>query len=216
MLVFGHAGITLGAAVLLNGILIKRYSLRARENKMRQSFQPSSEIHSAQDYPSGSRLSWLTSLGNHIDTRLLLIGSLLPDVIDKPVGMFFFRDTFSSGRIFCHTLLFLLLITLAGFYLYRSYGKTWMLTLSFGTFTHLICDAMWLTPRTLLWPLCGWTFEKVDLIHWMLGIFYALRTDPRVYVPELVGAAILVWFVVVLVRRRRFYAFIRNAGFYDS
>lgn len=216
MLIFGHTGITLGAAVLLNGILIKSYGLRTWENKVRERFQPSFEIHSAQEHPSSSRLSSLTSLANHIDIRLLFIGSLLPDIIDKPLGTFFFRDTFSSGRIFCHTLAFLLFITLIGFYLYRSHGKTWMLTLSFGTFTHLIFDKMWRAPQTLLWPVYGWTFEKVDLTHWIWNIFYAVRTDPGVYVPELVGMAILIWFVVVLVRRRQVYAFIRNSKLYDS
>jgi len=93
------------------------------------------------------------------------LGSLLPDIIDKPVGQFFFRDTFSNGRIFCHTLLFLILITLAGLCLYRSRGKTWLLGFSFGTFMHLIQDQMWLEPRTFLWPLYGFAFEKIDLTH---------------------------------------------------
>ncbi|MBA7692845.1 hypothetical protein ES703_101414 [subsurface metagenome] len=79
MLIFGHVGITLGAAVFLNGALTKSYSLCA-----------------------GGRASGLASLGNRIDIRLLLLGSLLPDIIDKPIGQFFFRDTFSNGRIFCH------------------------------------------------------------------------------------------------------------------
>jgi len=187
MLIFGHAGITLGAAVFLNGALTKSYSLCA-----------------------GGRASWLAALGNRIDIRLLLLGSLLPDIIDKPIGQFFFRDTFSSGRIFCHTLLFLLLITFAGLYLYRSYGKTWSLVLCFGTFTHLIFDQMWLKPRTLLWPLYGFAFEKIDLPYSTQNIPYALYTDPSVYVPEIVGVAILIWFVVRQVRRSKVYSFIRN------
>lgn len=193
MLIFGHAGVTLGAGVLLKGTLSRSYSLQPRVNKV----------------TDGSRPRWLTFL-EKIDTRLLLIGSLLPDIIDKPVGQFFFREYLSSGRIFCHTLAFLLLITLTGFYLYRSHGKTWLLVLAFGAFTHLICDQMWLAPQTLLWPAYGWAFQKYDLTYWLQNIFYALHTDPAVYVPELVGMAILIWFVLVLVRRGRVHAFIRN------
>lgn len=193
MLVFGHAGVTLGAGVLLKGTLSRSYSLQPRVNKV----------------TDGSRARGLTFL-ERIDTRLLLIGSLLPDIIDKPVGQFFFRDSLSNGRIFCHTLAFLLLVTLAGFYLYRSHGKTWLLVLGFGTFTHLICDQMWLAPQTLLWPAYGWAFAKYDLTYWLQNILYALYTDPAVYVPELVGMAILIWFVLVLVRRGKVYAFIRN------
>jgi len=187
MLIFGHAGITLGAAVMLNGALSKSYPLCA-----------------------GGRASCLASLGNRIDIRLLLVGSLLPDIIDKPVGQFFFRDTFSNGRIFCHTLLFLVVITLVGLYLYRGHGKLWLLVFSFGTFTHLIFDQMWLESRTFLWPLYGFGFEKIDLSHWTQGVFHALLTEPAVYVPELVGVVILVWFALVTVRKRKVYAFIRN------
>ena len=210
MLVFGHAGITLAAAALLNGAVTKSYYLRIRQRNTVQDFEPPAQAASAQKHDSCGRVSWLTSLGNWIDLRLLLLGSLLPDIVDKPVGTFFFRDSFSSGRIFCHTLIFLLFISLAGFYLYRTHRKTWPLALSFGTFTHLACDQMWRTPQTLLWPIYGWTFQKHDLSHWLLNILWALHTDPAIYVPELVGAIILVWFVAVLVRRRKFYEFIRS------
>ena len=150
MLVFGHAGITLGAAVLLKSTLGRTHSLRPRVNKVTECLESTPKMHSAQNEPSSGRARWLTFL-EKIDTRLLLIGSLLPDIIDKPLGTFFFRDTFSNGRIFCHTLAFLLLITLVGIYFYRSRGKTWLLVLSLGTFTHLICDQMWLASQTLLW-----------------------------------------------------------------
>lgn len=209
MLIFGHTGITLGAALLLNGILTRSYSLSTSENEVKEHLA-SSQMLPAQNSPSGGRASWLHSLGKCIDIRFLLIGSLLPDMIDKPVGQFFFTDSLSNGRIFCHTLFFLFLITFAGFYLYWRRGKIWIFALAFGIFTHLIFDQMWFESRTLLWPLFGFTFEKIDLTHWMPDILYALRTDPAVYIPELVGAAILVWFVLALVRWRKFYAFIKN------
>jgi len=156
------------------------------------------------------KASWLTYLSSRIDIRLLLIGSLLPDIIDKPVGHFFFRETFSSGRIFCHTLLFLILVAVSGIYLYRRYSKTWLLTLSFGTFTHLIFDQMWFSPRTLFWPLLGLSFERSDISNWIPNIFHALLTDPAVYLPELAGAVILIWFTWLLFRRREIFSFIKH------
>jgi len=209
MLIFGHIGITLGAAVLLKSALSRSYSLQPRVNKLTGCLESTSRMHSAQSAPLGGRARWL-ALFRKIDTRLLLIGSLLPDIIDKPVGTVFFRNSLSNGRIFCHTLLFLLLITLAAIYLYRSHRKTWLLVLSFGSVTHLICDQMWLTPQTLLWPLYGWTFQKHDLTNWVQNILYALYTNPAVYMPELVGAVMLIWFVLVLLCRRKLYAFINN------
>ncbi len=209
MLIFGHTGITLGVAVLLAGALTGGRLPKTTGNEAIESSSRSSQVVlTLSDFPR-HKASWLTSLGSHIDIRLLLIGSLLPDFIDKPVGQFFFRGTFSNGRIFCHTLVFLLLITLTGIYLYQS-QKTGLLVLSFGTFIHLICDQMWLTPQTLLWPLYGYTFQKYALTYWLQNMLYNLHTDPAVYVPELVGAVILIWFVLVLVRRRKLYSFIRN------
>jgi len=209
MLILGHAGLTLGAAVLLKSTLAKRHSLPPRANTGMERLESTSGMHSTQNYSSNGRAKWLAFL-EKIDIRLLLIGSLLPDIIDKPVGQFFFRDTFSNGRIFSHTILFLLIITLAGFYLNRSYRKPWLLILCFGTFTHLIFDQMWLTPQTLLWPIYGFTFARVDLTHWTQNISYSLFTNPGVYVPELLGMAILIWFVLVTARRRKFYTLIKS------
>ena len=187
MLVLGHTGITLGAAVLLKSTL----------------------THPSQNDLSGGRARWLTFL-EKIDIRLLLIGSLLPDIVDKPIGQFFFRGSLSSGRVFSHTLLFLILITLAGLYLYRSRARLWLLTLSFGTFTHFAFDQMWLSYQTLLWPLYGWSFAKYDFTNWVQQMFSILVTDPTVYVPELIGGAILIWFALSVVRRKQVYTFIRN------
>lgn len=209
MLLFGHTGITLGAAVLLTNTLARSYPVQPRVNKVMECPESTSKMHSAQSDPSPGRARWFTSLGNHIDIRLLFVGSLLPDIIDKPVGTLLFRDSLSNGRVFCHTLAFLLLITLVGLYLHRNHGKTWMLTLSFGTFTHLLCDRMWLELRTLLWPLYGFAFEKIILTHWLQDTLRALHTDPAVYVPEMVGAAILVWFAVVVAGRRKVSVFIK-------
>lgn len=196
MLVFGHAGITLGAAALLSRALgSSRLSITRKETKTHFLFSLR-KVEITHNSPE-QKTSRFTSLLSHIDLRLLLIGSLLPDIVDKPIGLYFFRETFSNGRIFCHALLFLVLISLTGLYFYRHQGKTWGLTLSFGTFAHLILDQIWYTPRTLLWPLLG-NFERIGLSNWTMNIFYALFNDPAVYIPEIAGAVILFWFMWVL------------------
>ena len=185
MLVLGHAGITLGAATLLAGAVKSSRSSQIR------------------------KVSWFTSLSSRIDIRLLLVGSLLPDIIDKPVGQLFFRETFSQGRIFSHTLLFLALITIAGFFLYKSRRKVWLLTLASGTLMHLILDEMWHAPRTLFWPFLGFAFERVDLTGWVSNTFQALLSNPEVYIPEAVGLVILLWFGLALAGRKKIGVFIK-------
>jgi len=181
MLLFGHPGITLGAATVIAGAVNSRHG----------------------------KISWFTSLSRYVDIRLLLVGSLLPDIIDKPIGQYFFRDTFYNGRIFSHTLLFLILISAVGFYLYKRHRQVWMLTLAAGTFMHLVLDEMWSTPATLFWPLLGFTFKKAELTSWLSNIFHELFSNPVVYIPEAIGLAILLWFGLVLVRRKKVRVFIK-------
>ena len=202
MLILGHAGITLGTAAVLHAALG-----RARRG---QGFSPE-----APDRPSGKpKTSWFSSLAQYIDIRILLVGSLLPDIIDKPLGQLVFRGTFANGRIFCHTLLFLLIISLAGKYLYRRTRKNWLLALSFGTLMHLIFDRMWLSPGTLLWPLYGWSFPKLapDLVLWIQGILAALITEPYVYVTESIGAVVLAVFLRQTVQLGALGSFIKRGA----
>ena len=207
MLIFGHTGITLGATLLLTGVWRGGAFSQARENKAAGQETPVSKC------PPNDKLSRFIFLRRYIDIRLLLIGSLLPDIIDKPVGQFFFRETFSSGRIFSHTLIFFTLLALVGFYLYQRYRKVWLLVLSFGTFTHLILDQMWCTPRTLFWPFLGFGFERTDITDWLPNIAQSLLINPEVYIPELVGAAIFLWFGLTLVLRREVLAFLKSGRF---
>jgi inner membrane protein len=211
MLPFAHTGITLGTAVLLTGGLTAVHRSPAKGSE-----ESTSRGHSTQSAlslitsPMRWASSWLAILGKSIDIRLLLVGALLPDIIDKPLGHLFFSETFSNGRIFSHTLIFFIIITLVGLYLYRRWSKLWLLVIAFGTGIHLILDQMWLTPQTLLWPLFGFAFPKEDITGWLPDILHALLTDPAVYVPELIGAVILIWFVWILMHKGKTISFIRR------
>ena len=209
MVILAHMGITLGAAVVLRGSLAKFDSIHARQREVENS-RLASDLARSQASPASSKAARLAAIANRIDLRVLLIGSVLADIIDKPVGQVLFRDTFSNGRIFCHTLLFAVVLSVAGFVVYRSRSRTWPLALALGGLAHIVLDQMWREPRTLLWPLYGIAFEKEDVSHYLADVLEGLRTDPGVYVPEVVGAVILVWLLVVLVRRGGVLAFLRE------
>jgi inner membrane protein len=183
MLIFGHAGITLGAAALTAGAL-------SRRNK------------------STATKSWFSALINSLDIRLLLIGSLLPDIIDKPLGIYILH--LQNGRVYAHTLLFLLVIGGAGYYLYRSRKLAWLLTLAAGTLAHLIQDKMWSVPGTLFWPLMGLSFPREILNEYFAGLFKKIFTNRYIFTTELIGLVVIVWFGVWLIYRRQTGAFIRR------
>jgi inner membrane protein len=174
MLLFAHTGIVLGAATVVAGIANKR-----------------------------EKVSWFVSLTKYMDVRLLMVGSMLPDIIDKPVGQYFFRETFENGRIFSHTLLFLLILTGIGFYLFKIHKQAWMLTLAAGTAMHLILDQIWGAPGTLFWPLMGYKFVTENLEGWASGIGKALISSPETYIPEIIGLAILIWFGLVVIAKKQ-------------
>jgi inner membrane protein len=174
MLILAHTGITLGAAAVISGAV--NHEVKA---------------------------TWLVSLSRYADIRFLLIGSLLPDIIDKPVGQYLFRETFENGRIFSHTLLFLILLAVAGWLLYRQKKAAWLLTLAAGTLAHLVLDQMWHIPATLFWPLLGWQFPAENLTGWGKNILQAYLSDPVTIVTESLGLIALVWLAVTTFKRKQ-------------
>jgi len=202
MLFFGHVGITLCAAAALANLapVQSHATVEARPEAPTATSDPTTPC----------RLSFLDALANLVDIRVLLIGSLLPDIIDKPLGHLVFSQALSNGRVYAHTLLFLLMITVGGGWLYRKSHRTWLLALSFGTAMHLLLDQMWLEPHTLLWPFFGFAFGKSDISDWIPNMLHGLFTDPAVYLSEVVGLAAVLWLAWLLVRRRRVRVFLRR------
>lgn len=143
-----------------------------------------------------------------IDYRMVIIGSMLPDIIDKPLGIYLLADEIGNGRIYGHTLLFLLLIVTAGILLYYFRGIPALLLISAGTFAHLALDQMWQNPRTLFWPILGIEFERHETGEWLGGLFETLTSNPSVYIPEIIGGLIVAAFAWHIIKKRRFAVFI--------
>jgi hypothetical protein len=117
------------------------------------------------------------------DIRLLVLGGLLPDLIDKPLGHLIMPE--NNGRIFAHSLIFalsLLLIALA----YRP-----LMPLSLGVSMHQLLDGTFLDPGGAAWPFLG-PFESTDyqLIEWIHAL-----TDPYTITEEMIGLSIIILIV---------------------
>jgi len=128
----------------------------------------------------------------NVDLLFLAIGSMLPDLIDKPLGWMIY-GTPNMGRIFAHTLLFLLILAALTSYS----GNVRIFSLALGVFIHLILDFMWFSPVILFWPMLG-AFppaQYVDPLSYMEMLLGALRT-PLVLIPECLGLAYLIYFAM--------------------
>ena len=199
MFLFGHLGITLAAVVLGSGAITVRQD-RGRETPQALAKQSPGQPEKTAKSSSFSPADWTRRLSAFLDVRLLLLGSMLPDIIDKPVGHLFFDSTFHNGRIFTHTLLVCLAFWAAGLWLYRQKGKTWLLALALGVLAHLVLDSIWLSPQTLFWPLYGWHFPSLDdsniIGEWLASLF----SEPAVYLTEIAGLIIMAIYGAWLMR----------------
>ncbi|MDP6100336.1 MAG: metal-dependent hydrolase [Dehalococcoidia bacterium] len=139
-----------------------------------------------------------------LDYRLLMVGALLPDMIDKPVGLYILGDVIHSGRIVGHTLLFSLVLLGVGVWRYRR-GNAVLLSLGLGTLLHLVLDEMWLQPAVLWWPVLGWSMVESwstpfgSFVHSMINAY----TMPRTYATELLGGLIVAHFLWRVLRGRQ-------------
>ncbi len=151
------------------------------------------------------------SLGNiKIDYRVVFVGSILPDLIDKPIGRFLFAETFHTGRVFAHTLLFIFLLLGIGYYRWHRYQKSGWLVLTGSCLFHDIFDAMWMIPETFYWPLYGMKFYASTEGSWLQADLTSLMTDPASYVPEITGFIIILYFIRKLIVHHRAKAFLKN------
>ena len=133
-----------------------------------------------------------------------MVGSLVPDIIDKPISVFLT----GNGRAYAHTLALTVLVFIAAMIMYLRQRKTWLIAISGGMFTHLILDSMWLNPKTLLWPLYGRILPTAARINPLPTWLSALHTNTEVYVGEAVGFVVVLLFVLTLFRNGKFVSFL--------
>lgn len=147
---------------------------------------------------------------DRMDLRMLVLGALLPDLIDTPLGLVFYRQL-GTVRLFSHGLLLaggvMVAVVLAT---RRGRPRKFWMPIAIGLLLHLLLDAMWLDAETLWWPLLGWSFTAsgpVTVGSYLTGVL----TDWRVWAGEAAGLAYLLHLVraahlIDREPRRRFYA----------
>lgn len=151
---------------------------------------------------------FLPQLRRIVDPKYLIIGALLPDLVDKPSGRVIFASTFANGRIVGHTLVFALALLIIGLYLYDKRRDRKILSLATGTFFHLMEDQMWSHPLTLLWPLLGLYFPKGNIDD--TGLEYLLRIlessfHPEFsfsFIPEILGMVVILFMALEWMKNR--------------
>jgi membrane-bound metal-dependent hydrolase YbcI (DUF457 family) len=145
-----------------------------------------------------------------IDYRFVLVGSILPDLIDKPIGSYLFRSTFHNSRIFAHSLLFTFLLLVFGVLLLIKKRNNKVLTLGMATGAHLILDSMWLYKGILLWPYYGWKFPVRPEGNWAMNSLSRVVTDPTYFLAESIGFIILAYYFYRLKKNNEINMFVKK------
>jgi hypothetical protein len=174
MFLFGHVGFSVGIVYLL----VWMVTLYSRGEKPALSLE-------------------------NIDFRFVVMASMLPDIIDKVVGLIILKNEISNGRIFTHSLLVVGTISLyitAGTKM-KSGRMLKSLYYTAPVWMHLILDRMWEEPGTLLWPLFGTHFPRIDIE--ISDYFAILFSEPYILFGEIVGGLI----IIVLIARHKLYQY---------
>lgn len=141
-----------------------------------------------------------------VDIRFLLLGIILPDLVDLPLGTVALADRYSTGELWAHSLT-LPTIYMVGVLLITGRGRRRRayMALGVGWLFHLLLDGIWVDPEVLFWPFFG-DIPAGGTPFWPLAWERAV-SDPWRWVKEVVGIAYLSWLWVTLglgsSRRRR-------------
>lgn len=120
----------------------------------------------------------------------LLVGSMFPDIFDKPIGSIIY----STGRWLGHTLLFIIIISLIILFVFKFSSDAVIYSSAFllGNIMHLILDQPSLGVEIPFFPLFPNPFDATGWNSFLFGI-----QDPFVLLTELIGMVILVSLVFI-------------------
>lgn len=131
-------------------------------------------------------------------TFIIIVGvaAVLPDLIDKPVGLLYGFQ--GGGRLVGHTILLSVIIMAVSLVAWR-WATRKELAISFlpllftlAVWIHLLLDLMWEEPEILFWPAYGLGFPAGEF-SWG-----HLTASPYAMAGEVVGAIILVYLALLL------------------
>ena len=204
--VFGHVGLTLAAAYSAEHVFRQRVPARWLASAQRSPVW----VEAPSRRPGRAPQSELGSL----DYRIVIFGALLPDIIDKPLGFWLASDLVNhSLRTYGHTVIFAAVLLIVSGIALRAGWNRGLLPLAASSAGHLVLDQMWRNSATVLWPGLGWSFPAgvATFGEWSGSHLRETRwfySDPA----EIVGAIVILVFLIMLLRRSSFLRFLRTGA----
>lgn len=142
-----------------------------------------------------------------VDYRFILLGAVLPDLIDAVSCPFY---DCAGGRGAAHSLLANVAVTVLIILAFRGETRLAIFGIGVGWLLHLVADGMWDAPKTFFWPVAGTAFEASPAEPYTWDLFLDPLSHLATWGGEAVGILILAWFWVAFSlgdrdRRARFF-----------
>lgn len=143
---------------------------------------------------TAAALVYVTLGRARIDYRFVLLGAVLPDLVDGALVLA--GAGFPGGRGIAHSLVAALAVAVIVVAAFRGERRLALFGIFVGWLTHLVADGMWAAPRTFLWPAFGTAFDTTAAEAYGWDVLLRPWDHPWTWAAEAVGVALLWWFVV--------------------
>lgn len=140
-------------------------------------------------------LVYVTLGRRRIDYRYILLGAVLPDLLDALLIATGLIDS-ESLRGPAHSLLSVPVVAVVIILGLKGDRRLAVFGIAVGWLTHLVADGMWNSPKTFLWPLFGNSFDVSPAEPYAWSLFTSPAEHLSTWGAELAGLAILWWFWV--------------------
>ena len=121
-----------------------------------------------------------------------MAGSILPDLVDKPLGLLV-PSVLGGGRTLFHTLLIVAIILLGTLILTLSASRWLGAGVACAVLLHQLLDEMWMLPVSWFWPLLG-PFQGQMIPGYLWTYLLYEMTNPSEWLFLIGSAAILAGF----------------------
>ena len=139
-------------------------------------------------------ITYVTLGRRRIDYRFILLGAVLPDLVDGFLGLFLFDGP--AGRWIAHSLLAVIFVAVLIILGLRGERRLAFFGIAVGWLLHLVADGMWQAPFTFFWPAFGLEFSDTPAEPYSVDLVTHPLEHLSTWGAELVGVAILAWFWV--------------------
>lgn len=160
---------------------------------------------------------------NFIDYRIVMVGSLLPDIIDKPLVQIIYGLQNHHGHFIAHSFIFSVLMIALGITVFHMKNNKVILILGICSLIHQIFDKMMLLPNVFFLPNINLNhfivLQRFEFVHniimpvytkfpYMSGIVSYFE-EPYVFISEVIGLIVIIYFIHKLCSNKKYISFLK-------